>query len=285
MRIEHHVPLGPYTSWKVGGTAHTVVWPDDLKHLSQWLAADQGPLLFWGLGSNVLAPDEELKTAVVMTRSFLKNIARSARHSWTVEAGVSCARLAREAASCGFKDAAFFCGIPGTIGGALRMNAGAFGGETWRHVDWVDMISSRGLCERYTPSDFRIGYRSVTLPAEGYFIRAQFSFFDHEAESQQARIADHLARRAATQPIGLPSCGSVFRNPYPQHAGALIEASGLKGRVIGDAEISKKHANFIINRGNATAGDIRALVQLIQSTVQDTHGISLIAEFIDLQNA
>jgi UDP-N-acetylmuramate dehydrogenase len=195
-----------------------------------------------------------------------------------VDAGVPCAKVARFSARAGYTGAEFLAGIPGTMGGALAMNAGAFGGETWNIVSSVKTLSRTGNITTRVPADFNIGYRSVQIPSNEWFISAALQLQkDHEKTAGQ-RIRELLEKRSATQPVGLPSCGSVFRNPTGDYAARLIDACGLKGKRIGDAAISEKHANFIINHGNATARDIEGLVGLAKQKVLEKFGIELTPE-------
>jgi UDP-N-acetylmuramate dehydrogenase len=195
-----------------------------------------------------------------------------------VEAGVSCAKVARECARANLTGAAFLAGIPGTMGGALAMNAGAFGGETWPIVGAVTTIDRRGGMHQRQPGEFEVGYRSVKRPAEEWFLACTLSLSHGDGAAEQAAIRALLERRAATQPTGQPSCGSTFRNPPGDHAARLIEASGLKGFGIGGAEVSTKHANFIINTGAASAGDIEQLIAHVAHEVERQQGIHLQTE-------
>ena len=191
------------------------------------------------------------------------------------EAGVACARIARQCIKWGLGPAEFFAGIPGTLGGALAMNAGAFGGETWRHVVEVETIDRGGGEHRRTASEYRVGYRHVETPvAEEWFLAATLRF-ELRPPEHRSEVTDLLERRKATQPIGEWSCGSVFTNPPGDHAARLIEAAGLKGLRIGDASVSAKHANFIINHGAATAADVESLIVRVQDEVQRAHGVRL----------
>ncbi|MDP6994328.1 MAG: UDP-N-acetylmuramate dehydrogenase, partial [Woeseiaceae bacterium] len=171
----------------------------------------------------------------------------------------------------------FFAGIPGTLGGALAMNAGAHGSETWERVRSVTTIDRRGDLHDRTPDEYEIAYRSVKGPADEWFVGAELQF-EPDANPSMDTLKKMLARRKDTQPLGLPSCGSVFRNPPDDHAARLIESCGLKGCRIGEAEVSGKHANFIINRGDATALDVENLILHVQQTVSDTTGIELVPE-------
>jgi len=164
------------------------------------------------------------------------------------------------------------------MGGALAMNAGAWGGETWEHVALVRTVDRCGAVRERPPADFKIGYRHVLIPDGEWFLEAELVLEPGDTDAAQARIRELLDRRAATQPSGLPSCGSVFRNPPGDHAARLIEAAGLKGLRIGGAEVSPKHANFIINTGEASARDIALLIDRIQAEVARNSGIRLIPE-------
>lgn len=285
MKIDTWVAIAPYTSWKIGGKVQYLLQPSSLNELSSWLRDHPSiKSMMLGLGSNVLFSDGNIDMAVILSRSFLKESRQTKQGTWEVEAGVNCAKVARDATVQGYRDAAFFCGIPGSIGGALRMNAGAFGGETWSYVQWVEILSLDGEIIRYYPHDFDVSYRSVIMPTQGYFVKACLKFSDHTEHSQQPMIAKLLSTRAKTQPIGQPSCGSVFRNPYPNHSGALIEASGLKGYTIGGAQVSQKHANFIINIDHASAMDVLSLMSHIREVVKRDHGVSLVHEVLYVSN-
>lgn len=274
-------PLGRYTSWRVGGPAKRLYRPADQEDLARFLAAlDANEPLFWlGLGSNLLISDAGFPGTVIHTQGCLSAITRlgaeTADAQIRVEAGASCAKVARFASRLGLVGAEFLAGIPGTMGGALAMNAGAWGGETWPLVRRVRTIQRSGAIHERGRDAFRFGYRSVSGPEGEWFLGADLALEPGDTEAAQARIKELLARRAATQPTGLPSCGSVFRNPPGEHAARLIEAAGLKGRRLGGAEVSRKHANFIINRGDATATEIADLIELVQDQVERHSGIRL----------
>jgi len=274
-------PLGRYTSWRVGGPAARLYRPADQQDLAQFLAdLDADEPLFWlGLGSNLLISDAGFPGTVIHTQGCLGAIARlpgaAADNQIGVEAGASCAKVARFASRLGLVGAEFLAGIPGTMGGALAMNAGAWGGETWPLVQRVRTISRHGEIRERDPSEFKVGYRQVSGPEGEWFLGADLALEQGDTEAAQARIRELLARRAATQPTGLPSCGSVFRNPPGDHAARLIEAVGLKGHRLGGAEVSVKHANFIINLGDATANEIACLIDLVQDQVERHSGIRL----------
>ena len=276
MQILENYSLKKANTWMIGGAAQRCLMPESLQELQTWIKKNPGEKLVWlGLGSNILLADDTLPITVVLSRTFLKNITREA-DQWIIDAGVNCARIARDCSNVGFRDAVFFCGIPGTLGGAVRMNAGAFGGETWRHIDWVEVLEPDGEVVRYDKSSFNVSYRHVDMPSDGWIVRAALTFRDQQDTSQNALISALLKKRMASQPIGVFSCGSVFKNPEGDYAARLIEAVGLKGRRIGYAEVSEKHANFMINvDGLCTAQDMLALMKLAQEEVYQKFGIML----------
>ncbi len=270
-------PLARYTSWRVGGPAQRLYRPADTEDLALFLsrvAADE-PLFWLGLGSNLLISDAGLPGTVIHTQGCLNGISQLSDQVIRVEAGASCAKVARFASRLGLVGAEFLAGIPGTMGGALAMNAGAWGGETWPLVRCVRTIDRQGQIRERDQGEFSYGYRQVSSPDGEWFLGADLVLEPGDTEAAQARIRELLDRRAAAQPTGVPSCGSVFRNPQGDHAARLIETAGLKGRRLGGAEVSPKHANFIINLGNATAADIAALIDLVQDEVERRHGIRL----------
>jgi UDP-N-acetylmuramate dehydrogenase len=272
-------PMSRHTSWRVGGPAENFFRPADLDDLSLFLRElDPGVSVFWlGLGSNLLVRDRGIHGVVIAAAGIFKDLERVADSQ--VRAGVSlpCTQLARQCVRWGLGPSEFFSGIPGTVGGALAMNAGAHGGETWERVRSVTTIDRQGNVHQRTPDDYQIAYRSVTGHADEWFVEALFEF-DPSVEASLDVLKQMMARRKDTQPLGLPSCGSVFRNPQGDHAARLIEAAGLKGFKIGGAEVSDKHANFIINSSDASAQDIEALINHVQSTVAKVHGIDLVHE-------
>src|SRR6195256_2907361 len=275
-RVLHDVPMAKHTSWHVGGPADLFFTPRDVMDLASFLRQlpPDMPLLWIGLGSNLLVRDGGIRGAVISTHGALGALERLSVTRIQAEAGVPCARIARQCVKWGLGPAEFFAGIPGTLGGALAMNAGAWDGETWRQVVEVEVIDRRGARHVRTPADYEIGYRHVRGPADEWFIAARMEF-ERKPGSNDAAIRELLERRKQTQPIGEWSCGSVFTNPPGQHAARLIESAGLKGFRIGDASVSLKNANFIINHGAARAADVEALIMHVQRTVARIHGISL----------
>lgn len=278
--LRRHEPLSEHTSWRVGGAADRFYLPadlDDLLCFLRSLPADE-PLFWLGLGSNLLVRDGGIRGTVVCTKNRLKAMNLSDSQRVYAEAGVPCALVARFCAENGLSGAEFLAGIPGTFGGALAMNAGAFGGETWPLVDRLLTVDRFGGIHRRTVEDYAIGYRSVLGPQNEWFLAAELQLSDGDASQSREQIKTLLARRAATQPVNQPSCGSVFRNPPHDHAARLIESCGLKGYRIGGACVSEKHANFIVNLGDATAHDIESLIESVRSEVQKQQGVNLIPE-------
>jgi UDP-N-acetylmuramate dehydrogenase len=276
-RMRRAEPLSRHTSWHVGGPAEVFFKPRDATDLSAFLkAAPAGvPVTFIGLGSNLLVRDGGIRGIVISTHGTLDELTRLSSTEVQAGAGVACARIARQCIKWGLGPAEFFAGIPGTLGGALAMNAGAFGGETWQHVRGVDTIDRAGERHQRAPAEYRISYRQVIAPvAEEWFISARLSF-EQRPGAHASEVTALLERRKATQPIGEWSCGSVFTNPPGDHAARLIETAGLKGYRLGGASVSHKHANFIINHGEASAADLEHLIGHVRAEVERVHGVAL----------
>jgi UDP-N-acetylmuramate dehydrogenase len=278
-RVRHDVPLSKHTSWHAGGVADLYFEPRDARELAAFLQALPAavPTLWIGLGSNLLVRDGGVRGVVVATGALAALERVGTTCMIDAEAGVACARIARQCVQWSLGPAEFFAGIPGTLGGALAMNAGAWGGETWRHVIEVDVLDRHGARRSRTPADYEIGYRRVRGPVDEWFLGARLEF-EVKPEASEAAIRALLEKRRQTQPIGEWSCGSVFINPPGDHAARLIETAGLKGFRIGDASVSQKHANFIINHGAARAADIEALIMHMQRTVARVHDVELATE-------
>lgn len=278
--LSQNEALARHTSWHVGGIARQVFRPADLSDLQLFLSTlpSEEPLIWLGLGSNVLIRDGGVNGTVIMTQGHLNQLEQLPDQTMRAEAGITCAKMAKFCAKLGFTEAAFFAGVPGTMGGALRMNAGAFGGETWRYVKKVETIDRKGQIHVRLPEEFQVGYRTVKHPADEWFVAGHFLFPAGDVEVAHQAIRELLAKRGASQPIGEFNCGSVFRNPEGGYAARLIEACGLKGFHVGDARVSEKHANFIINSGKATAAEIEKLIQLVQQKVLEQHGVQLQTE-------
>lgn len=275
--LAQNIALDRYTSWRVGGRAARVYRPADRDDLCRFLAGldPAEPLLWIGLGSNLLVRDGGFPGTVIVTQGRVREMRAWGEHGIEAECGVACAQIARHAARANLVGGEFFAGIPGTLGGALAMNAGAFGGETWSIVAGVDTVDRRGVVHTREPAEFSVGYRQVQGPPDEWFLAARLALSPGDGAASRDRIRSLLERRAATQPTGLPSCGSVFRNPPGDHAARLIEAAGLKGLRRGAAEVSPRHANFIINTGGATAADIEALIGEVRERVNGCFGVLL----------
>ncbi len=271
-----HESMSKHCSLRAGGPASEFFAPTDITQLSNHLKKNKKALIFIGLGSNLLIRDRGFDGLVVHTK-YLKNL-NFDKNLIEAEAGTTLAKLSRFAGANDKHGAEFLSAIPGSVGGALAMNAGAFGSEIWPYIASVKTIDSKGDIKQRLPSDFVISYRSVqAIHSNEFFLSAKFDFNQTE-KSIEAR--DLLDIRNDSQPIGLPSCGSVFKNPKGSFAAKLIEACDLKGFCIGGACVSDKHANFIINQNSASAKDIEDLIKHIQTTVADTHNVVLEPELV-----
>lgn len=277
-RLLEAEPLARYTSWRVGGPADRLYLPADRADLLAFLAQlpTDEPLHWIGLGSNLLVRDGGLRGTVVCLHRSLDGLAQPAEGVIEAEAGLHCARLAKFCERNALGGLGFMAGIPGTVGGALAMNAGAWGGETWPAVIAAE-VALRGGGTRWMARDaVDYGYRHVALPSDALgFVAARFKVTPDADGSQAAATRTQLARRKATQPVGRPSAGSTFRNPPGDFAARLIEAAGLKGFAIGGARVAEQHANFILTEAGATAADVEALIAHIQRTVAERTGIRL----------
>jgi UDP-N-acetylmuramate dehydrogenase len=273
-------PMGRHCSWRTGGSVRQLYKPADSEDLQQFLQQlpESEPVLWVGLGSNLLVRDGGYAGTAILTKGALQQMDIIDGETLRVEAGVTCAKVARTSAREGFTGLEFFAGIPGTVGGALAMNAGAFGGETWEHVEKVETIDSQGTVRKRTPDEFVIHYREVEKAEGEWFLAGYFRLERGDVEVAQQRIRELLDKRSSTQPTTLPSCGSTFRNPDNDHAARLIESIGLKGHCIGGACVSLKHANFIINEKDASASDIEQLIDYVQQQVRSKCGVDLVRE-------
>ena len=287
-------PMAHHTSWRAGGPADRAYFPADLDDLAAFLRSlpPGEPVCMVGLGSNLLVRDRGVRGTVILTHWALRAIrvgrTENGYGEIYAEAGIASPKVARFSAMHGFCGAEFLAGIPGTVGGALAMNAGCFGGETWKIVARAVTIDRGGTLRERVPEEYEIDYRHVALraeaerrnaegasPAEEWFVAATFRLHRGDRQSSRRIIKGLLQKRLATQPLEKPNAGSVFRNPPHDHAARLIEACGLKGRVNGGAQISTKHANFIVNTGGAKAADIEALIELAERSVKEKFGIAL----------
>jgi len=278
-------PMSRHTSWRAGGVAKQYIQAESISALASFIASlpAEENLLWLGLGSNTLVRDGGFNGTVIATQGLISQIIIAEKEGLDeamvyAGAGVSSAKLARFCSKNNLAGAEFFAGIPGLLGGALAMNAGAFGGETWPLVVEVETINRKGEITKRSANEFEYGYRHVKGPAEEWFVSATMKLKKQQLKNKTVDIKQLLAKRAVTQPTGVASCGSVFRNPDGFYAAQLIEDCGLKGKRIGGAVISNKHANFIINENKATAADIESLITLIQKTVKQQYGILLQTE-------
>ncbi len=287
--LRYQEPMRRHTSWHAGGFAQRAYVPFDLADLSRFLRShpEAEPITVIGLGSNVLIRDGGIRgTTILLHRALHEKRISSAPNGGGViyaEAGIAAPKIAKFAAQHQLDGAEFLAGIPGTVGGAIAMNAGCYGAETWDFIISVTTVDRKGRLRERGPEDYDIGYRSVKLKqsdsdsdqVEEWFVGAHFAFPPGETVSSERKVKELLDRRAKTQPTGQPNAGSVFRNPPGHHAAQLIESCGLKGLTIGGAQVSSKHANFIVNLGTAIAADIENLIEKIHSVVKQQHGIEL----------
>jgi len=279
--LRANASLARFTTWRCGGSADRLYIPADRDDLAAFVRTMpiEEPLIAVGLGSNLLVRDGGVRATVIVMHPALGSIGFD-RELIHAEAGVASPKVARFAATHARAEAEFLAGVPGTVGGALAMNAGCYGGETWRYVVRVEVLTRDGVFEQREPAAYRIGYRSVRRQdgsaPDGVFVSAWFDFPSGDSAAARERIRELLKRRIATQPLELPNAGSVFRNPQGDHAARLIEACGLKGFAIGGARVSEKHANFIVNpHGQAKASDIEHIIEHVRSAVHASTGVLL----------
>ena len=291
------VDMRRHTSWRAGGVAQRMYRPADLADLQRFLRQlpPDEPLIAVGLGSNLLVRDGGLRGTVLLMHGALSELRMDGANIYA-QAGVPGAKLARFAAANNLCGAEFFVGIPGTLGGMLAMNAGCYGSETWQKVARVQVMTRRGELLERLPQEYEIGYRhaalkgkreggrgkgktsergEASLPQEEFFVGAWLKLDEGDSENARQEIKALLEKRLASQPLQLPNAGSVFHNPPGNHAAKLIEGCGLKGKRIGGAQVSEKHANFIVNVGEATAADIENLIKEVRTTVLQQTGIDL----------
>ncbi|MDD4929673.1 MAG: UDP-N-acetylmuramate dehydrogenase [Gallionella sp.] len=297
--LRQNEPMRRHVSWRAGGVAQHLYIPADLDDLRCFLRTTTDTVTVVGLGSNLLVRDGGIAGTVLMLHGALRALTRLADGSIYAQAGVPGAKLARFAALQQLAGAEFFAGIPGTLGGMLAMNAGCYGSDTWQHVVKVQVVTRSGELIERTPQEYEIGYRSVEfigkreegrgkgkpgsvpspfslLPSQPeFFVGAWLSFAPGDEQASRQQIRELLAKRIMSQPLNLPNAGSVFRNPPGDHAARLIEQCGLKGYRIGGAQVSEKHANFIVNTGGATAADIENLINDVRETVAEQTGVLL----------
>lgn len=274
--------LKKMNTWRVGGTASQIYKPANLSDLHQFIKRLDSSAcpIFLGLGSNVLIADSGVSEPIILTQGGIDALEMFDENTFRAEAGVTCAKAAKFCVKNDLLNGEFFAGIPGTVGGALSMNAGAFGGETWQYVVAVETIDRQGNIHVRSPEEYQVTYRHVTYlnkhaDSPEWFVAGHFRLPKGDGQVTANNIKGLLRARSEKQPIGLPSCGSVFKNPKNCFAAQLIESCGLKGMKIGGAEVSEKHANFIINTGTASSDDIYRLIKKIRSVVKAEKGVLL----------
>jgi UDP-N-acetylmuramate dehydrogenase len=284
LKVKSNEPLARYTSMKIGGPADYFIEAGDDAALRQVLALlrrHSTALCLLGNGSNVLISDRGVRGAVVHLAGNFKRVEWRADESgvWAnVGAAYAVAQLAREATRRGYGGLEFAEGIPGTMGGALVMNAGAYGSEFEKIVDQVEGVTQESGSARFTRTQMNFTYRDANLPPGMVVTRVRLRLHREEAAQVSTKLRELVTRRKSSQPSGYPNSGSMFRNPPGDFAGRLIEAAGLKGQRIGQAQISERHANFIVNLGGARADDVRQLMDLAGTEVKRRFGIELVAE-------
>ena len=267
-RLRKNISLKKYNTWKVGGNAEYFYEPYDLDDLKIFLKLVKNEdVTFLGNGSNVLIRDNGIKGFVVCLKNSLNNFYIDNDGIFTFEAGLSCMKIAQISSKQSFSGLEFLCGIPGTLGGALRMNAGCYGENIWKSVDSVVLINRSGNLKNKRKEEFNIDYRNVDLDDGSFFVSASFNLKKNRLNNSSDKIKELLKNRRISQPTGLPSCGSVFKNPDNDNAGKILDSLGLKGYRIGGAYVSKKHANFIITEKSAKSDDVEELISFIKHKV------------------
>ncbi|WP_200903143.1 UDP-N-acetylmuramate dehydrogenase [Desulfosporosinus acididurans] len=278
-RVEKNYSLKELTTWKIGGPAEFAYWPqttDDLKEVIERAMAAKVPLWLIGRGSNLLISDQGLPGITLVTTS-LRSIDWD-DYSVRVQAGYPLARLAQETGDRGWSGLEFARGIPGSVGGAVIMNAGAHGGEIASQIESVSILTTEGSWRRLKREEIEFGYRYCSLSGEAWIMEATLKFSPGNKEAILRSMQENLRQRAINQPLEVPNAGSIFRNPPGDSAGRLIETAGWKGKSVGGALVSTKHANFIVNTGGAKASDVLVLIAEIQEDIQHKYGIALQTE-------
>jgi len=284
LKIKVAEPLARYTSMKIGGPADYFIEAETRAALAALLGTleKRGENFYLlGNGSNVLISDRGVRGAVIRLGGEFKQADwREAGDSAEVDAGAACAvtQLVRQAARKGYAGLEFAEGIPGSVGGALFMNAGAFGSEFEKIVHRVEAMTRSGEALRLARAEMTFSYRDSHLTQGTVITRVGLRLHKQESVAVSTRVRELVGKRKNSQPSGFPNSGSMFRNPPGDYAGRLIEAAGLKGKRLGQAQISERHANFIVNHGGATAGEVRRLMELARAEVRKRFGVELVAE-------
>jgi UDP-N-acetylmuramate dehydrogenase len=281
VRFRAEEPLVKRTWWRVGGPADAYVEADDAATLAAVVRVareTRAPLFVLGNASNLLISDLGIRGIVVRLGGDLAQADEVGDRVVRAGGGAKLVGLCKKAERAGWSGLELLAGIPGTVGGAVRMNAGTALGEVSDRLIDVEVLLPDGSAGVLGKDVLRMAYRHAELPEGAVVTAARFALTDEDPAVAWARAAEHLAYRARTQPIDVPTCGSTFRNPAGDRAGRLIEACGLKGLRIGGAEVSQKHANFLVNLGDATATDLRALIRRIIAEVREQTGVELVPE-------
>ncbi len=279
MDIRFDEPMSRHTSFRIGGGAEVMAFPKTRGELTQLLKAsallDCTPAIL-GAGTNVLAPDGGIPGLVICLKDCLDGMEQLGEYKIRVMAGVTMSRAAVFAANLGLSGLEFAHGIPGTIGGGVYMNAGAYGGEICGVCESVEVMDRQGCIHRLSNEEMKFSYRhSVLEETDQIVISADFVLEKGNAEEIKAKMKELIGKRSASQPLDLPSAGSAFKRPVGGYAAALIDQAGLKGYRVGNAAISEKHAGFAVNLGNATADDVKALLKQVSDTVFIKSGIRI----------
>ena len=276
-------PMKKHTSFKIGGPADILVQPQDADALAQALAAARDyevPVTILGNGSNVLVRDKGIRGLVIKIGNALKTFRQDGERLY-FGAGYSLALASRKAWECGLSGMEFAVGIPGSIGGAVYMNAGAYNGEMKCVVENVRVMDMAGKAMELTAEDLQFGYRKTSLQQSGYIItEVCLKMQPGDKDAIKAMMDDFSSRRISKQPLELPSAGSMFKRPPGHFAGTLIEQAGLKGYTVGGAQVSEKHAGFVVNRGSATAADVLQLIADVRRIVMEKAGVELHPEVL-----
>ncbi|MBO2943203.1 UDP-N-acetylmuramate dehydrogenase [Paenibacillus sp. F411] len=274
-------PLSKYTTWKIGGPADALIIPETKEQLSELLQALHEARIPWtqlGRGSNMLVSDKGIRGAVIKLGEGFDEVSFDGEIV-TAGGGLSFVKLSVLAGKESLTGLEFAGGIPGSVGGAVYMNAGAHGSDVSRIFKSADIVLETGELVTYAAKDMEFSYRhSILHQRKGIVARAEFQLCRGDRKEISAAMASYKDRRRRTQPLQSATAGSVFRNPPGDHAARLIEAAGLKGHRIGGAEISRQHANFIENTGQATAEDVLALMKMVQDTISENNGVTLVPE-------
>lgn len=273
-RLDFDAPLAPFTWFRVGGPAERLARPADAEDLLALLAEETGPVTVLGAASNLIIRDGGIRGLVLRLPARGFGAVQVEADGVVAGAAALDATIAEHAAAAGLSGLEFLCGIPGSLGGAVAMNAGAYGREMRDVLDWAEIATPNGLV-RLDAAGLRLAYRHAELPARGVVVRARLRAEPGDATAIAARMAEIRAAREATQPVRARTGGSTFRNPEGHKAWALIDAAGCRGLTLGGAQVSEKHCNFLLNTGGATAADLEALGEEVRARVLAHSGVRL----------